>query len=191
MTKELVVPGIGQEDIGTLLNVRTYSQYVEMVKRILSDKCPFCKLDTNLNKVLHQRSNWKMWRNPFPANHTVEHLILAPDRHVTNLDEMTPEDWQAFRNLLYCFYDFTNYKGGAIVMRFGHPNLNAGSVRHLHANIIVPSRTGEVRITLAKEPKEIEKKKKILAVFERVRTGTKIEYLTPEELILVGEQINQ
>lgn len=158
MNQELVIPGIDQEDIGTLLNVRSYSQYVEMVNRILSGKCPFCELDTNLNKVLHQRSGWKMWRNPFPAKNTTEHLILAPDRHITNLGEMTPEDWRAFYGMVYHFNDLTTHKGGAIVMRFGDPAMNAGSIRHLHANIIVPDGTGEVRVTLGQRSRRYRNK---------------------------------
>ncbi len=131
-----------------------------------------------------------MWRNPFPAKNTVEHLVLAPDRHITNLGEMTLEDWQAFRNMVYHFHDLTTHRGGAIVMRFGDPTLNAGSVRHIHANIIVPAGTGEVRVTLAKEREEIEHKKKVLCIFEKLRLGTPPKDLTMDEYTLVAGRLD-
>ena len=40
---ELVVPGVSDEDVtGTLMNVKTYPQYLEMVQNILAGKCVFC-----------------------------------------------------------------------------------------------------------------------------------------------------
>lgn len=70
-------------------------------------------------------------------------------------------------------------------MRFGDPRLNAGSVRHLHVNIQVPDGTGRVQVTLAKEPEEIEEKREILSIFEKMRQGATLQELGHEERALV------
>ena len=188
MSEELVIPGIDQEEIGTLLSVRTYSQY--RVEQILSGTCPFCKLDRNKNEVLRVSGEWRLWKNPYPHAHTKEHFIIAPIQHLTNLCQMYSNDWDDVAALIdYVVNPETcggmAYEGGAVVIRYGDPRLNAGSIRHLHVNIIVPDGTGRVQATLAKTPEDIERKKKILTVFEKVRTGTPMSTLTDEELSLV------
>lgn len=187
MQENLVVPGLDQEDIGTLLNVRSLAQYSEMVARILSGHCPFCELDEKINKVFMEVAGWKVWDNPFPLKHTSEHLVLAPRKHVTHFAYLDNDDWRSIQAIVSG--TTLRLSGGALVFRFGDPRKNAGSVRHLHANIIVPDGTGRVQATLAKNPEEISEKRAILVIFEKLRTGTQLGQLSEEELALVRERI--
>src|SRR5581483_392012 len=176
MSKELVIPGLDNEDLGTLLNTRDYSQYVEMVGWILSRICKFCTLDKTINKVVNECDEWRTWINPFPSAHTSEHLIIAPTRHITHIKQMSVIDWNSWAMLMSLAVE--KLPGGCVATRFGDPKRNAGSVRHLHTNIIVPDGTGRVQVTLAKNPAEIEEKKKLIGVWEKLRTGTPMEKLS-------------
>jgi diadenosine tetraphosphate (Ap4A) HIT family hydrolase len=187
MENYLVVPGLDQEDIGTLLNVRSLAQYTEMVGRILSGHCPFCELDEKINRVIVEIGGWRIWENPFPLKHTSDHFVLAPRRHVTHIADLGNDDWRSIQAIVSGTTQ--RLSGGALVFRFGDPRKNAGSVRHLHANVIVPDGTGRVQATLAKEPGEISEKRAILVVFEKLRTGTELSQLSKEELALVRDRI--
>jgi len=73
-------------------------------------------------------------------------------------------------------------------MRIGDPTYNAGSVRHIHANILVPDGTGRVRVTLAKEKEATASKMQILRVFELMRQGKEFGDLDPEDAALVQDR---
>lgn len=184
---------IEKEDITSLLNVRTYNQYCEAVEYITQNKCLFCQLDLKLNKIIKEvPEGWRLWQTPHPIKHTAHHLVITPTKHITDVAAMTQEDWRGLTSLIeYATGPDSklNLPGGAVVMRFGPPKFNAGSIRHLHVNILVPDGTGEVRVPFAKTPEDIEHKKKILAVFEKMRTGTPFEELDPEEQDLVRDRL--
>lgn len=203
----LHIPGLEDEDVSTLLNARTFKQYRQYVQDRLNGICPFCDpLDAELNKVIRQTNDcfedgdWRIWRNPFPQKHTSTHLIIAPVRHVVRANQMTFNDWQNMTSLIdYAISAIgMGLPGGGVLMRFGDPALNAGSIRHLHVNIIVPDGTGEVRLPLAKDPKDVEAKRKVIAVFEKIRVNMHnwneplsnvLAILSEEELELVKDRL--
>lgn len=186
---ELVIPGMGKEDIGTLINTRTYPQYCEMVRRILAVECPFCELDLELNKIILENDHWRAWENPFPQKYTAHHLIIAHQVHLTHLSDVTSADGRDLFDILSRLAEPADIRGGGVLIRFGDPLLNAGSIRHLHANLFVPDGTGELRLPLCKTPEEIAEKMKVIRVFEKMRTGTPFEKLEPAEQDLVRDRL--
>ncbi|MCI5108520.1 MAG: hypothetical protein MRY49_01585 [Candidatus Pacebacteria bacterium] len=170
----LEIPGLDDQDIAILLNARNYAYYCDMIKQIQSKKCPFCQLDPEKNRVIHTSGDWRIWECPeaFKAKHIAKHFVLAPKRHITHTNCMTDKDWFHCTVLLDWATNGEigiNLPGGGIIMRFGHPDLNAQSIRHLHCNIMVPDGTGEVKITLAKDPKKVTQKRVVVLIFERLR----------------------
>src|SRR3989344_7776550 len=126
MSSDLSIPGIDPEDVGTLLNTRTYKQYCEMYKRIKGKDCPFCNLDPELNKVLKTSGYWRIWKNPFPLAHTKVHFVIAPEEHITHIHSMATSDWASFASLVdWAVNAEVGYgvEGGGLVMRFGDPRL--------------------------------------------------------------------
>lgn len=183
------VPGVGK--ISVTPNVRTLRQYLEYIKDQLSGVCPFCKLDLEKNIMVASNDVWTAWKNPYPLNNTDLHLVMAPREHLTHIRDLMTEDWLAFGELLETISIlFSNQMpGGGLIMRFGDQEFHAGSIKHLHANLIVPNLRGEVRIPLAKDPEEIEEKRKIIEVFEKIRSGTKPEDLSLKEFELVKDRL--
>lgn len=172
-------------DIGSLLFCRTYPQFLKMADIILSKKCPFCHLDPEVNKVLSETKLWRVWDNPYPHTHQLHHIMVVPKPHLTHLHHLTPHILENLGEALewICLkYDLT---GGGISMRFGNPEYNAGTVRHLHLNIQVPDLTGGVKITLSKTPEKMDENRQRMWVFEELRQGGRLEELSEKERGLV------
>ncbi len=188
-----VIPGLSAEDVATLLNVKTLAQYKQYVADMLAHKCPFCEpLDTNLNRVISEHGGWRMWHNPFPAPNSRVHLVIAPVRHITHPHDLATDDWHHMTRLISRAVSQEDWldlelPGGGVLMRWGNPRWNAGSIRHIHTNIIVPNGEGEVRLPLAKNPKDVEKKSKTLHVFEKMRRGATVDDLAYAEYQLVKD----
>lgn len=202
-----VIAGLTQDKVATLVNaLKSYKQFQEYVNNLRAGKCPFCDPLGPLNKVIDTAgegtdSAWRMWHNPFPIQggkprivSAETHLVIAPVRHITDPNQMTDDDWVNQTELIrYAVTtdhgrDGMNLPGGGILTRFGRPELNAGSILHIHTNIIVPNLKAEVRPPLAKDPKEMETDYKILAIFAKVIAGARLADFDSTELALVKDR---
>lgn len=130
--------------LGTIANARSEEQRTHMQQTVERGICPFCDLNTTLNKVIIQTPHWRAWPNPFPYSRHAHHFVLAPREHITSISALLkiPEaiqerDWIC-DELIRQF----NLEGGAVVMRFGNPKRNAGTLTHLHVHVQAPDGTG-------------------------------------------------
>jgi diadenosine tetraphosphate (Ap4A) HIT family hydrolase len=186
------IEGLSNEDVNSLLTMRNYKYHCDTVKQLLKGECPFCKLDREKNQVIFESSMWIAFKVPvqYRAKHLQEHVLIIPVRHVTHIRELNIEEWTDFASAIYIVDSLVDLPGGGFIMRFGDPAKNAGSVRHLHGNIIVPDGTGEYRTPLAKDPAEDEKKWLIMAVYEKMRAGgIPFDKLEPHEQELVKDRM--
>ncbi len=188
------IAGLNRDQVLTLMNSRSYKQYCDGIEAYLKGKCIFCDPLGPKNKVLFETDGgehaWRVWENPFPLKRTSRHLIMAPVQHLTDPNLITRWDWIKQGEIWLYARDVLGIKGGACVGRFGSPEFNAGSILHLHTNIIVPDGTGDVQITVGKSPEKMELIARRVVVFEKLRTGTsRLEDLSPEELELVDGRI--
>jgi len=71
--------------------------------------------------------------------------------------DMVFEDWADMGALLQLAAQWYDIASGGVIMRFGNPQLNAGTVEHLHVNLIVPGLGREYRPPLSKDPDEYTK----------------------------------
>ncbi len=159
------IPGLDSQDITLLQNARNYHYARDMILQIRKNECSFCQLDPNKNKVIFDLELWHTWTCPpqFMAKSIEKHFVIAPKRHITHIKDMTGEDWADLAGIANIITEEQDIDGGALLMRFGNPAKNAQSMRHLHCNIYVPDGTGEVKLTIAKDPAKIAKKKLVVA----------------------------
>lgn len=140
---------------------RDYAQYYVMRTGFEngSRACPFCTLDTNLNKVLYQDAYWMAWENPFPRDTLAVQLVIASVEHVRDLEKLSYEALGALSSVFQWIKGQypSQTPGGNLHVRFGDMRYNAGTVPHLHFNYWVPSGTGEVRIPVFKDPADRKK----------------------------------
>ncbi len=130
-------PHTMKTNLGTIDNSRTVAQRRHMAKTVGRGVCPFCELDEKLNKVVRRGQFWRVWENPFPYPGHRHHIILAHKSHIGLLDCKT-DDWTELFVLIRWAILKYKIKGGGVVIRFGSPRLNAGTLTHLHVHIQGP-----------------------------------------------------
>lgn len=180
------IEGLSEDQVLTLAYCRTYKQFVSMIEGYRAGKCPFCDpLDQEKNRLVRESGAWRMWLNPFPMKHTKPHLVLAPTRHVAPGGAITAADFTDMGELFLWAQKEYGFTGGGFAMRFGSPKQSAGTVLHLHANIIIPDLTGPVDVTLAKEPAKTAEQLARMTVFEKIRRGLPMTDLDDRERLLI------
>lgn len=95
--------------------------------------------------------HWRVKENDFPFPHTAVHLLIVARAHWTRLEEVTPEAWAELAPIMKRIGRAYGPPDGGFVVRTGSLRYSAGTVEHLHANLLAPDLTGPVRITIAKE----------------------------------------
>lgn len=171
--------------VDSLGNSRTLEQYLQMRQLILAGKCAFCNPTGWKHKSLVEIDGWHAKPNDFPYRYSEHHLILLPRDHLRAVD-MQPQDFAIVGKLFQWARKEFQIPGGGLVMRFGNPDFNAGTIEHAHAHLQVPDGSGEVKATFAKDPAKLETCRHRIAVFEKMRTG---QPLTPEEVALVEGRV--
>ncbi len=121
--------------------------------------CTFCQLDRNLNRVQYETPHWRIWEVPaqFLRKELALHLLMVPVEHVRftwDLSTKAARDQSAAQQWIKRNYGKRVF-GGVWVTRVGDMQFNAGTVPHLHHNLMVPNGTGEVRIPVYKKEEDL------------------------------------
>jgi len=139
-------------------NARVEEQRQVMAEIIKAGHCPFCA--ENLEKYHHQPwmkegKYWLVTTNSWPYENTQHHLLLIYKPHAVRLAELEPAAGQELFVFLAELEKGLALPGGGFSVRFGDTNYSAGSVNHLHAQLIVPDITRPgfkpVRVKLGKD----------------------------------------
>lgn len=143
-------------------NSRLPDQREQMDIIAKNNHCPFCA--ENLVKyhplpTLKLGKHWLVTENQWPYDHTKHHFLLITREHKVSPIELTPEAAAELIELTNWLITEYNIPGGGLAMRFGDSNYSAGSVTHLHAQLIQPDIEAEdyepVRVKLGKYKEQI------------------------------------
>lgn len=124
-----------------LSNARVDEQRKVMQKIVEEGHCPFCPENLTL---YHKQPNilegqyWFVTKNQWPYENTLFHYLAILKRHAELISELTPEEGAELVQLFGELEKKLGAKGGAFAIRFGDTAHSAGTVRHLHAQYIVP-----------------------------------------------------
>ncbi|MBP9819245.1 HIT family protein [Candidatus Woesebacteria bacterium] len=122
-------------------NSRVEAQRVEMQKIIAADHCPFCPENLKAyhkEPILREGVHWIVTKNQWPYDHTKVHLLLIARKHATRLEELDPAAGAELLELAQWAVKEYSIVGGGLVLRFGDMNYSAGTVAHLHAQLLFP-----------------------------------------------------
>ena len=191
--KVLVISGITDPaTLACLSRSRKFSQYVNGVNNALAGNCPFCNLDPSHNKIIAGLMSAKLLRvwhcNP-PERNTRFHFLICPIRHVISISQLTQYEWTEVRMIiseLATNYDIP-YRG--ILIRDGDATQSAGTIQHLHIHVMVPDGTGRVESPFCKTHEEEIAGVERAIIFEKIRTGTSPQNLSPDEFELVKDRL--
>lgn len=122
-------------------NARVDEQKNVMAEILTAGHCPFC--EENLRKyhqlpIIKEGDFWVITPNQWPYEHTQYHWLAIHRSHVETLQELTPEAGAELVVLLGEMERDYNLVGGGVGLRFGDSDYNAGTVSHLHAQLIIP-----------------------------------------------------
>jgi diadenosine tetraphosphate (Ap4A) HIT family hydrolase len=142
---------------GTIGHARTPEQRAAMEATVGRNVCPFCLPEFKERVAIDEGQFWRVVNNDFPYPHHQRHLLFVLKRHLEgNLNEIPPaaglELWVLFSRVVNAL----KIPGGGLVIRFGDPKFNAGTIRHIHAHLQVPDLTGPAKATFAKDPEKVK-----------------------------------
>ena len=138
-------------------NSREKEQKERMEDIIEAGHCPFCR--ENLCKyhqepILKEGKFWIVTTNQWPYKHSKHHFLLIYKVHAVNLSDLSPAAGQELFELLAEIEESYQLKGGGFAMRFGDTDYSAGTINHLHIQLIEPDLTAPdfapVRIKIGK-----------------------------------------
>lgn len=122
-------------------NARVDDQRDVMREIMSADHCPFCW--ENLEKyhkqaIIKEGKYWLVTTNQWPYVHTSLHLLLIYKSHAERLADLDPQAGVELLELVQWVEKHYQIPGGGVAMRFGDMNYSAGTVAHIHAQLLVP-----------------------------------------------------
>ncbi len=111
-----------------------------MTQSLKNNMCIFCK--EGLKKIhklpiLKKNNSFFITNNAFPYDGTVKHILIIPKRHVSDVTELSKEEWNDLKHMVNWVIKKEKIKGGSLFLRFGDNKYNGGTLEHLHFQIIV------------------------------------------------------
>jgi diadenosine tetraphosphate (Ap4A) HIT family hydrolase len=122
-------------------NAREDEQRAVMENIAGANHCPFCR--ENLVKyhqqaILKEGKFWLLTRNQWPYKNTRHHFLLIYKSHATKLSELSPSAGEELFAIAAEVEQEFNLQGGGLAMRFGDTDYSAGTVNHIHVQLIEP-----------------------------------------------------
>lgn len=122
-------------------NARLDDQKAVMQDIIAADHCPFCPenlLKYHKEPILKEGRYWLLTTNQWPYANTKVHLLLIHKTHIEHLSELDPASGAELIELAQWAAKEYAIPGGALAMRFGDTEYSAGTVAHLHVQLLLP-----------------------------------------------------
>lgn len=117
------------------------AQQRRILKRAEAEQvCPFCSKDFFWNfqrrGINLQTKYWLLTDNHWPYEGTRVHILAISLKHIESLSEISMRAGYDLIKALRWTEKELGIESGALVMRFGEPGVNGGTIRHLHFHII-------------------------------------------------------
>lgn len=122
-------------------NARDNEQIKVMQKIADESHCPFCEENLRLyhkQPILQEGAYWIVTYNQWPYKHTKHHFLLIYKKHATRLAELETEAGIELFSLIKDLEKEHHFEGGGFAMRFGDTDFSAGTVNHLHVQLVIP-----------------------------------------------------
>jgi diadenosine tetraphosphate (Ap4A) HIT family hydrolase len=193
------IEGLTPGQCAILARARTFKLYKKMRADLLSNVCPFCKLDPKFNQVVTENAWWYAWQSPSPEKGTKHHFIIAPKQHVTAIADLKPLQWDGLWEILEDLDRQHKIDSSGIQIRDGDARLSAGTVEHLHVHKMVPDGTVRVESPFYKGAASEREGHARAIVFEKLRAqieeggmtqAAAVSALSTAELSLIDGRID-
>ena len=119
--------------------------YGNVINTILAKGvCPFCpeNFHWHENPIIKQvpagDNYWFITKNSWPYENSRHHFIIIGSAHITEMFELTSNDFSCVQILVKHVMEKYGISGGALMLRFGETLYTGATVVHLHFHFIVP-----------------------------------------------------
>lgn len=126
------------------VNHARYDDQKAVLEKINRDGlCPFCTENLfryHHEEILKEGKFWILTYNQWPRENTKVHLLAIYKSHVEALSQMDPESGHELLEYLSWAEKKFNVLGGAFAIRFGETTYSGATVKHIHAQFMVPDK---------------------------------------------------
>ena len=169
-----------------LMGCRSFKQFCSTLRALVvpEEYCPFCPKELKRRERVPEASigRWHLLRNEFPHRNVKQMWLIVPDGHVTDPDNLTDNDWANLGRIVHRCRRQCGIRSGGVMLRFGDPCFNVGTVEHLHVNIIEPIPGKEFRAPFAKHmPEHEEDYGRLLGLRDELKAKGGAEWLFSDE----------
>lgn len=124
------------------INNSREKEQIEVMQKIANQAhCPFCEENLHLyhkKPILKETKHWLVTKNQWPYKHTKHHFLLIYRQHITKLEELETAAGAELFDLVKELEKEYQFEGGGFSMRFGDTDFSAGTVNHLHVQLVIP-----------------------------------------------------
>lgn len=112
---------------------------------LTEENCPFCGKFLDVNAVIWEGKNWRIFYNKYPYTGTSEHIMAVPKSHKKFSTEFTAEEWAEMSEV----HNFVkNFYGEKLYFSFTRENFisetaDGRSVEHWHMHFLPGSLKGK------------------------------------------------
>lgn len=135
----------------------------EKMKRLHDEGlCAFCPEhfdEFHDHPVEFKTDHWLVTKNDYPYDHTSLHLLVIPNEHVASVAELSHAAQAEYMEVIAKVEKHFKLTTYGVAMRAGDFRYNGGSVKHLHAHVIVgdfsdPANHHHIRVKLSSVPEQ-------------------------------------
>ena len=119
---------------------RVQAQKEKMERLARENICAFCPqhlAEFHDNPVEFQTKYWVVTKNDYPYENASVHLLIIPTEHVSTVSELSEAAQAEYLKVVSRVEKEFALKSYGIAMRSGDFRYNGGSVKHLHAHVLV------------------------------------------------------
>lgn len=120
-------------------HVRTEKQRDRMVQAEQKDICPFCPeglVQIHRMPIIQESPLFFVTASAFPYEGTSAHYMIIPKRHLTDVGQLSAEDWKEIGYLFAWLREHCSLRSGGMFLRFGDMDRTGSSVAHIHFQVL-------------------------------------------------------
>lgn len=141
---------------------RVEAQRAKMERLHRENICAFCPEyfdEFHDNPIELKTDHWLVTKNDYPYEHTSLHLLVIPTEHATTVSELSAAAQADYLDVIAKAEKHFKLTAYGVAMRSGDFRYNGGSVKHLHAHILVgdfndPSNHQKLKFKFSSVPKQ-------------------------------------
>lgn len=119
-----------------MLDLGTREEYHAQIWNgvLWKDKCPFCDLEINRNRIIWEGKYWYIIHNKYPYSGNEKHLMAVPYRHVAFTHELEDEEFRELKKV----HDFIKqyYSTEDDYFSATRETMGNRSIEHMHMHFL-------------------------------------------------------